>query len=136
MFASVLLADRAVFSSKNPCPWEGQYTVVFEPPAGGDTNLPSGSGSATFTVAASGAARMSGVLADGTKISINDPVSEQGTWPLYEALYAKKQGSCIGWVTFGSNSTLAATVDWYRPAIPKSISFPLGFSTSVTLTGQ
>ncbi len=135
-FTSVLLADRAVFSGKNPCPWVGKYTVVFNPPVGNDTNLPSGSGNATFTVAASGVARMSGVLADGTKISVSAPVSEQGTWPLYEALYTKKQGACIGWVTFGSNNTLAATVDWYRPPMPKAKTFPLGFSTTVTLTGQ
>ena len=77
---------------------------------------------------------MSGVLADGTKIRISAPVSEHGTWPLYEVLY-KKQGACIGWVTF-SNHTLAATVDWFRPPNPKSASFPLGFSTTVTLTGQ
>jgi PKD repeat protein len=134
-FTSVLLADRSVFSHTNPCPWIGRYTVVFEPPADGDTNLPSGTGTAILTVTASGAARMSGVLADGTKISISAPVSEQGTWPLYEALY-KKQGACIGWVTFGSDSTLAATVDWYRPMMSKSTSFPLGFSTTVTLTGQ
>jgi PKD repeat protein len=134
-FASVLLADRAVFSRKNPCPWVGRYTVVFDPPVGSDTNLPSGSGNATFAVTTAGTARLSGILADGTKISVSAPVSEQGTWPLYEALY-KKQGSCIGWVTFGSNNTLAATVDWFRPPIPKSPSFPLGFSTTVTLTGQ
>ncbi|MGO9246187.1 MAG: PKD domain-containing protein [Verrucomicrobiia bacterium] len=135
-FTSVLLADRAVFSRKNPCPWAGKYTVVFGPPAGSDTNLPSGSGNATFTVAASGAARMSGVLADGTKISVTAPVSEQGAWPLYEALYSKKQGACIGWVTFGTGNALSATVDWYRPPIPKAKTFPLGFSTTVTLTSQ
>jgi hypothetical protein len=134
-FTSVLLANRAMFGSKNPCPWTGRYTVVFGSPAVGDTPVPSGTGTATFTVTASGAARMSGILADETKISISAPVSEQGTWPLYEALY-KKQGSCIGWVTFGSNSTLAATVDWYRPPMPKAKTFPLGFSTTVTLTGQ
>jgi PKD repeat protein len=131
---SLLLADRAVFSRRNPCPWVGRYAVSFSPPSGNDPGLPSGTGNAALTVTASGAARMSGVLADGTKIRISAPVSEQGTWPLYEALY-KKQGACIGWVTFG-NHTLAATVDWFRPPNPKSPSFPLGFSTTVTLTGQ
>jgi len=124
-FTSVLLANRAVFSRTDRCPWIGRYTAVFEPPAGGGTNLPSGTGSAALTVTASGAARLSGVLADGTKISVSAPVSEDGMWPLYEALY-KKQGACIGWVTFGSNSTLAATVDWFCPRS----------STTVTLTGQ
>ena len=134
-FTSVLLADRAVFSRANPCPWVGQYAAVFGAPPGNDPSLPQGTGNATLTVTVSGAARMSGVLADGTKISMNAPVSEQGTWPLYEALY-KKQGACIGWVTFGSNSTLAATVDWFRPPMSKSVSFPLGFSTTVALAGQ
>jgi PKD repeat protein len=134
-FTSVLLADRAVFSNKNPCPWVGRYTIVFDPPSGDDTNLPSGSGNAMFTVAATGGGRMSGVLADGTKININAPVSEQGTWPLYEALY-KKQGACVGWVSFDTNNTFSATVDWFRPTMSKSPTFPLGFSTTVTLTGQ
>jgi hypothetical protein len=134
-FTSVLLADRAMFSRTNPCPWIGRYAVVFDPPPGNDPSLPQGTGNATLTVATSGAARMSGVLADGTKISISAPVSEQGTWPLYEALY-KKQGACSGWVTFDTNNMLSATVDWYRPAMPKSVSFPLGFSTTVTLTSQ
>jgi PKD repeat protein len=134
-FTSVLLADRAMFSRTNPCPWIGRYAVVFDPPPGNDPSLPQGTGNATLTVATSGAARMSGVLADGTKISISAPVSEQGTWPLYEALY-KKQGACSGWVTFDTNNMLSATVDWYRPAMPRSVSFPLGFSTTVTLTSQ
>ncbi len=131
---SLLLADRAVFSRKNPCPWVGRYAVSFSPPSSNDPGLPSGTGNAALIVTASGVARMSGVLADGTKIRISAPVSEHGTWPLYEVLY-KKQGACIGWVTFG-NRTLAATVDWFRPPNPKSASFPLGFSTTVTLTGQ
>jgi hypothetical protein len=134
-FTSVFLADRAVFSRKNPCPWAGQYAVVFGPPPVNDPNLPQGTGTATLLVTTTGAARMKGVLADGTKISISVPVSGLGTWPLYEALY-KKQGACIGWGTFGANHALAATVDWYRPSMSKSASFPLGFSTTVTLTGQ
>ncbi len=135
-FTSLLLANRTVFSRANPCPYVGKHAVVFDAPlAGSGTNLPSTSGSATFTVAATGTARMSGVLGDGTKINVSAPVSGQGTWPLYDAIY-KKKGACIGWVTFGSNSTLGATVDWFCPPNPKSTMFPLGFSTAVTLTGQ
>jgi hypothetical protein len=76
---------------------------------------------------------MTGILGDGTRISVSAPVSEDGTWPLYEALYSKKQGACVGWVSFDTNNTPSATVDWYRPP---DRTFPLGFSTTVTLTGQ
>jgi PKD repeat protein len=133
-FTAVVLANRAVFRGKNPCPWAGRYAVVFSAPPANGSNLPTGTGSATLTVTKSGSGRMSGVLADGTKISISAAVSGAGTWPLYEALY-KKQGACIGWVTFGSGNTLTGTVDWFRPAISKS-PFPLGFSTTVTISGQ
>jgi PKD repeat protein len=126
-FTSVLLADRAVFNHKNPCPQAGQYAVVFGVPSSNSTNFPSGTGTATFTVTTAGTGRMTGVLSDGTKINVSAPVSQYGSWPLYEALYSKKQGACIGWVSFGTNNTLSATVDWYQP---------LGVSTTLTLTGQ
>ncbi|HVM60337.1 MAG TPA: PKD domain-containing protein [Verrucomicrobiae bacterium] len=135
-FTSVLLANRAVFSRTNPCPEAGQYAIVFEPPPGGDTNLPSGTGTATFGVTTTGTGRISGVLADGTKINVSAPVSPYGTWPLYEALYTRKQGACIGWVSFDTNNMLSATVDWYRPQMPKAKTFRSGFSTTITLTGQ
>jgi len=35
-----------------------------------------------------------------------------------------------------ATSALSATVDWYRPPMPKAKTFPRGFSTTVTLTGQ
>lgn len=135
-FTSVLVANRAVFSRTNPCPQAGQYAVVFDVPTGNDTNLPSSTGNATFTVTTAGTGRMTGILGDGTKINVSAPVSQYGTWPLYEALYSKKQGACVGWVSFDTNNTLSATVDWYRPPMPKSRTFPLGFSTTVALTGQ
>ncbi len=135
-FTSVLVADRAVFSHNNPCPQAGEYAVIFGVPPGNNTNLPSSTGTATFTVTTSGTGHMTGILGDGTKISMSAPVSQYGTWPLYEALYTGKLGACIGWVSFDTNNTLSATVDWYRPKMPTAKTFPLGFSTTVTLTGQ
>jgi hypothetical protein len=78
---------------------------------------------------------MKGVLADGTKINATVPLSKQGTWPLYEALY-KNHGASLGWVTFDTNSTLEATVDWFRPSLPASLYFPNGFTTDATLIGK
>ncbi|MGD0016476.1 MAG: fibronectin type III domain-containing protein [Verrucomicrobiia bacterium] len=116
VFASELLADRAVYNRTNSCPLAGSYTVVLAPPEGSDPDIPQGYGYGTLSVTTIGGGKLSGVLGDGTKVKGNVPVSKYGTWPLYDALY-KKQGSCIGWVTFATNSTLEATVDWFRPSM-------------------
>ena len=134
-FTSELLADRAVFSRTNPCPSAGTYTIVLAPPTGNDPDIPQGYGYGTLTVTTTGDGKLSGVLADGTKITANAPVSKHGTWPLYDALY-KNQGACIGWVTFDTNDTLEATVDWIRPALPTSHYYSAGFATDVALLGQ
>ena len=140
VFTSELLADRAVFSHANPCPWADRYTVVLEPPEGDATNnIPQGYGYGTLTVTTSGGGKLRGVLGDGMKITCNVPVSKHATWPLYDALY-KNQGACIGWVTFATNPTtnsiLEATVDWFRPSMPTSAYYPAGFTTNVTLIGD
>ena len=54
---------------------------------------------------------------------------------MYNALY-KNQGACIGWVTFGTNDTLEATVDWFRPPVQGSAYYPAGFTTNVSLVGE
>ncbi len=135
VFTSELLADREVYSRKNPCPLAGKFTVVLEPPEGNDLNIPQGFGYGTVTVTAAGRGRATGVLADGTKISVTVPLSRHRTWPLYEALY-KNHGASIGWVTFGTNGALEATVDWFRPPMPTSPYYPGGFTNSVALIGQ
>jgi PKD repeat protein len=134
-FTSVLVADREVYSRPNPCPWAGRFAFALEPPAGNNPKIPQGIGYGTLTVTATGRGRATGVLGDGTKINVSAPLSKHGTWPLYDLLY-KNQGASIGWVTFGTNRTLEATVDWFRPSMPKSAYFPRGFVTNVTLAGQ
>ena len=134
-FASELLADRAAFSATNPCPFAGRFAVILQPPTGDDSTIPQGFGYGTLTVTTTGRGSMKGVLADGTKINATVPLSKQGTWPLYEALY-KNHGASLGWVTFDTNSTLEATVDWFRPSLPASLYFPNGFTTDATLIGK
>ncbi len=135
VFTSEILADRDVFGTMARCPLAGNFTVVLQPPAESDPTVPEGFGYGTLTVTSTGLGRMIGFLADGTKISISVPLSKHGTWPLFQALY-KNQGACIGWVTFGTNSSLGATVDWFRPPQPTSPYFPSGFTTDVTLQGE
>ena len=134
-FTSELLADRAVFNRTNSCPWAGTYTVVLVPPDGSDPDIPQGYGYGTLKVTTMGGGKLTGVLGDGTKISVTVPLSKYGTWPLYNVLY-RNQGSCIGWVTFATNNTLDATVDWFRPPMSTSHYYPAGFTTNVTLIGD
>ena len=134
-FTSEVLADRQVFSAKARCPLAGTFTLVLEPPEGTDPSIPEGFGYGTLMVTPTGLGRVSGVLADGTKINVSVPLSKHGTWPLYQVLY-QNQGACIGWVTFGTNSSVGATVDWFRPPQSTSHYFPAGFTTNVTLQGE
>ena len=135
VFTSELLADRAVYSKANPCPWVGTYTVVLAPPEGSDPSIPQGYGFGTLIVTTTGSGKLNGELGDGTKIKGSMPVSKHGTWPLYNVLY-KNQGACIGWVTFDTNDTLEATVDWFKPFLPASHYYPAGFTTNVSLVGE
>lgn len=134
-FTSVLIADRPAFDAANLCPFAGNFSIMLDPPTADDPTIPRGFGYGILNVKATGRGRLLGALADGTKIRILAPVSKHGTWPLYEALY-KKQGASIAWTTFTSNTTLSATVDWFRPSLLSSSFYPAGFTTNVTLIGK
>ncbi len=133
-FTSDVLADLAVFSRVNPCPFAGRYTFVLEPADNSDPTVPQGYGYGTLAVTTLGTGQMQGVLGDGTKIAATFPVSGYGTWPLYESLY-NKLGACIGLVSFATNNTLSATVNWFKPPEPKDHDYRNGFTTAVTLSG-
>lgn len=134
-FTSDVLADRATFDSRNPCPFAGHYTMVLEPPTGNDPTIPQGFGYGTMTVAATGLGRIQGVLGDGARINAIVPISKRATLPFYAPLYSN-QGAAVGWLTFATNSTIQATMDWFRPAIFTSALYPNGFATNVTLAGE
>jgi len=134
-FTSQLLAGRGAFSRANPCPLAATYTAVLQPSTNTHPNLPQGFGYGTLTVAPTGTGRISGFLGDGTKLSVNAPVSKQGLWPLYKSLY-RGEGAAIGWVTIGTNGLADATLDWFRPPTPTSPLYPAGFDTVVTLAGN
>ena len=136
VFVSDLLADRAV-SSTTASSLVGSYKVVLEPSVSDDaTNVPQGYGYGTLAVTKKGIGALSGMLGDGTKITRRARVSKYATWPLYDTLYGK-QGASVGWVTFvATNSTVDATVDWFRPTNSTSAYYPDGFTTNVTLVGE
>lgn len=109
-FTSTLLAELPDTSKT----WIGKYTLALSPADVTVTNLPQGYGYATLTVNTAGNGSLSGVLNDGTAVSVSAPVSQYGTWPLYVSLY-NKAGACISWVTL-TNGTASGVVDWFAPA--------------------
>ncbi len=144
VFKSELLADPAGVFSKtnptNPCPVAGQYTFNLAPADTTDTTVPQGFGYGTLRVTTLGKGSLRGVLGDGTKIKADLPVSALNTFPLYNALYKKKQGAAVGWITLSTNAastnaTIGASVDWFKPAVANAHFYPAGFTTTVALNG-
>ena len=113
-----LLADRATFhAATNPAPFAGKYTMAI-PGMRAGSDGPNGDGFGSLVVDKAGRLRLSGELADGTKISQSVPVSPNGEWPLYVSLYGGK-GSILSWITFADRTTdqLTGLLNWTKPAL-------------------
>lgn len=123
-----LEGDRAAFSSKNPAPLQGNYTIVFP----GDTNSVNGNGFATVSVSKSGRVTTRGELADGTKISDRTTLSQNGQAPVYIPLY-HKNGSLVGWLTL-TETDASGLFSWIKPAGEKVI--PGGLETDIEIIGS
>src|SRR5690606_1667576 len=82
----------------------GAYTVLFKAGLPGAPNpaasdFPQGDGWGTVTVSTSGVAKVTGALADGSKVTYSAPLSITNGLPFYVQLY-KKKGSISGPVKF------------------------------------
>jgi hypothetical protein len=98
---------------------------------------PGGDGYGAVKVDAAGTARLTGKLADGTTLAQKAPLSKNGEWPLYLALYSRK-GSLCSWVQFDTSlpaASLAGTLNWFKPTVPKGLYAP-GFTNETPLTGS
>lgn len=131
-----LFGNRSLFNAKtNPCGLAGKYQMIIP----GGTNAavsPSGSGYATVTVDSAGKIKLSGALADGTKITQSATLGKTGQWPLYLALYSA-QGSMLSWITFTNAPTtdLNGALSWIKPANVRSKYYPSGFAVIVDAAG-
>jgi len=95
--------ERNNWKASPPAKYTGYYTLAIPPnpgatetPAGAFSNIPSGYGYMTFTVAANGGVKYAGKLADGTSVSGSAPLIEDaaggetaGVLPVYRVLYSK-----------------------------------------------
>jgi hypothetical protein len=91
-------------------------------------DLPNGDGFGSAVVDTAGRLRLTGELADGTKLTQSVPVSASGQWPLYISLYGGK-GSVLSWITFANHITnqLTGLLNWTKPALSTTKYYPAGF---------
>lgn len=156
-WTAMLDADRHVWTTNNPAlPYLKNYTMLLE---GFDNALagPPGYGSAALAIGSNGVVKTaSGRLSDDHAWSQLVPVSKDGQWPLYVALYPQTRiytnrlkttnaaipylrtnkshfvGSLLGWVTF-SDDAPAGTVSWIKGTTTNRL-YLNGFTNDVPVT--
>ncbi len=136
-WATVLAANRNVFTATNPCPKAGTYTLVI-PGTPGATQSPAGDGIGFVTVTTAGQVILNGVLADGTAFSQSTTLAKSGAWPLYVPLYAFSRGSVLGWLSFTNtvSGDIAGWLSWIRPVQPTVAFFTSGFQLMTEVVGS
>ena len=128
-----------VFTKTVPAPQRGQYTLAMVAPSSTDvTTLPGGDGYASLTMAYTGAATGTLVLADGTTTTFANRVSRNGEWSLHRSLYGS--GFLAGKLTFrhvAGISDLDGQWRWVKPnAVPRTLTYPAGFNVTRAVVGS
>ncbi|NOS70319.1 MAG: hypothetical protein HOP33_10355 [Verrucomicrobia bacterium] len=137
VWASPLLGYRApVYPVGTTSPQTGKYTLVI-PGSDDAASSPGGDGYGTVTVSAPGALKLAGKLADGTVLSQSIPVSADGWWALYSALYTSK-GSLHGWMQFTNedDSDINGELSWIKPTNTTAKYYPAGFTNEHHAVGS
>jgi hypothetical protein len=126
-----LQANRATVSVA--VPFAGNYTLIL---LGSDdsANFPGGDSYGTAVVSSAGKLKLSGSLADATKLSQSAVVSASGQWPLYVSLYGG-QGQLLGWLTL-TNSSVSGKVNWIKSPISNAKAYPGGFNFDSQVMGS
>lgn len=138
-WAAQLQANRPpVYSSANPCPYRGQYTLII-PGSAFPSASPGGAGFGTVTVGSDGKLSLQGSLADNTPANQSVPLSKDGEWPLYVPLYSGA-GSILSWVMLSTNTPpanlVSGNLSWIKPSLPTAKYYPGGFTNLVPLEGS
>lgn len=113
----------------------GNYTIIF-PGTNSNAQLPAGDSYATLDVSTMGKIKLTGSLADGTKISQSATLLVNGDWALYDAV-SGGQEQILGWLTFNpvAQESVGGTVNWAK-AVPGAKFYPNGFSYDTHATGS
>jgi hypothetical protein len=132
-----LLADQAIFDARtNPAPEAGKWTMaILGDPA--SSTSPTGDGFGTITVDKSGRVRLTGTLADGTKLTQSALLSRDGDWPLFVPLYSG-QGAILSRMNLNAAGAgaLRGEVRWTKPANSQSKVYPAGFDVNTSAIGS
>jgi hypothetical protein len=135
-WVSELHAYRPVFTTANPAPQAGKYTLII-PAATTSTNGPFGDGYGTVSVSTKGSLTFSGSLSDGTKVTQKVPISNYGDWPLYLNLY-KGKGTLLSRLVFDTNqpdTDVSGLMNWFkRTQLAKY--FGAGFTNESMIVGS
>jgi hypothetical protein len=120
----------------SPASFAGNYTLIF-PGTNGDSHVPAGDGYGTVAVSTAGKIKLTGSLADGTKLSQSAVASANGEWPLYASLY-RGQGQLLGWLLFTNSGqkNVVGDVSWIKAAVPSAKFYPNGFDLDLQSIGS
>ena len=129
-----LLANRAVFSTANPAPQKGKYTLVI-PGDDDSSNAPGGESIGAITVDASGKVKFVGSLADGAKLTQGANVSRRGLWPFFAT---GAQWMLHGWMSFSeaTNDDVHGILNWTKAAQSSAKYYPAGFTLQTEAVGS
>jgi hypothetical protein len=114
-WASEMHGAPAAFNLKtHPAPYLGTYTIAV-PSQDFEAAFPLGNGFGSVKVDGNGTVKLSGVLADGTKITQSSQLSADGSWPLFVPLYSGK-GLLMAWVSFENRAEddLHGAINWIK----------------------
>jgi hypothetical protein len=123
-----LLGNRLYFSSKNPTPLTGKYTLVLQN-TNGASSVPNGSSYGAVVIQKSGQVTFNGRTADNSAVNQSCGLSRSGEWPLY--LRANNnRGRLIGWLLVEQktgSSIRGENVEWVKDPTAEEL-YPEGFS--------
>jgi Calx-beta domain/Chitobiase/beta-hexosaminidase C-terminal domain len=136
--ANVTAHRRPAYTTSNPCPRAGNYTVILPAdPSQPQSSYPQGTGFGLITVSVTGSVWVIGALGDQTSISAGGNISANGEVPFYSTGYGGK-GGIAGWFTLLSSSAsnqVTGTWNWFKPATSTTM-YPNAFTGRTTLVGS
>ena len=134
---SAVLAERAVYHSRsNAAPFALRHTFLVS--GATDSKLEgAGDGYGSVTTTRSGAATLSGRLADNSLLTLSGAMVRDGYWPVYQSLYSGR-GCLFGWLQFNTAGAggFDGTADWIRPANSNVLWYAGGFTNVSTIFGS
>ena len=101
------------------------------------TSMPTGDSVGTLKLAKNGTVSISGMLADGTTMSMGSAVSHSGVVPVYESLYSGK-GALYGWLYMTNNAAgdVHGVLKWVKSAQGHAPFYPAGFTNLARVIGS